>query len=250
MVDNHIRSKSVFSFKRFSIENMRSAQKVGTDGVIAGAAADHPLPLEIWDIGAGTGLIALMLAQRFPYSHLTAIEIDPVSVSECQDNIMASPWADRITVVEGDVNDVMAGVPRPDLIVSNPPFFSENGAKSPDARRAVARQDGTLSPLTLTRIAKATLRIGGRLVFIAPYDRNDAVLLSAALEKMEVVSAMDIASRSDRAPIRRLWTMMRKEEAVKPGQGTMSRLDIRAAEPGYPFSKEYIALTREFYLDF
>ena len=100
------RSKDIFRFKRFAISNTRSAQKVGTDGVIIGALASAPSPGEIWDVGAGTGLIALMLAQRYPSAHISAIEIDSVAALECKENAGASPWHDRVEVVEGDVTSV------------------------------------------------------------------------------------------------------------------------------------------------
>ncbi len=250
MSDSNGRSRKVFRFKQFSVSNGLSAQKVGTDGVIVGALASCGSPGEIWDVGAGTGLIAMMLAQRFPHSHLSAIEIDMVSAAECRANVASSPWCDRIDVVEGDINDLISSLPSPDLIVSNPPFFSGNGASSPDRRRAVARQDGSLSPFSLIKMANEILSKSGRLVFIAPFDRNDAIMLSAELNRMEVVGRTDIASRSDRMPIRRVWTMMRKQEAVGIGQGEVERIDIRLAAPDSPFSKEYVALTRDFYLDF
>lgn len=220
---------------------------MGTDGVIVGAAASAIDPHEIWDVGAGTGLIALMLAQRFPSSAISAIEIDHKSFDECRDNLASSPWSNRVKAYEGDIEHIAPILPAPDLIVSNPPFFSTDGATSPDNRRALARQDGSLSPSTLILLARRYLRPGGRLVFIAPYDRNESVMLDSELSRMTTVATLDISSRSDRAPFRRLWNLMLREDWKGSGVET-GRLDIRTNEPGYPYSPEYQSLTRDFYL--
>ncbi len=245
------RSKDIFRFKRFAISNTRSAQKVGTNGVIIGALASAPSPGEIWDVGAGTGLIALMLAQRYPSAHISAIEIDSVAALECKENAGASPWHDRVEVVEGDVTSVSIRLKDPDMIVSNPPFFATTGGRSPDARRAIARQDGSLSPVSLIGIAVERLAPGGRLVFIAPYDRNDEITLAAELARMNPVEVVDIASHSDKRPQRRVWTMMRRAES-KGVAVAASRLDIRTSSPDgiIIFTEPYIDLTKDFYLDF
>lgn len=244
------RSKDIFRFKRFAISNTRSAQKVGTDGVIVGAVASAPSPGEIWDVGAGTGLIALMLAQRYPSAHITAIEIDSVAALECKENAGASPWGNRVEVVEGDVACVAPGLKAPDMIVSNPPFAT-TGGRSPDARRAIARQDGSLSPVSLIAIAAEWLAPGGRLVFIAPYDRNDEITLAAELARMNPVEMIDVASHSGKQPIRRVWTMVRRAES-KGVAVAASRLDIRTSSPDGDmiFTEPYIDLTKDFYLDF
>lgn len=248
--DTH-RSHTTFRFKQFAISNTMAAQRVGTDGVITGAAApvDTGLPAEVWDAGTGTGLIALMLAQRAPSARITAIEIDSEAAEECRANVASSPWADRVTVVQGDINTLAPTLPAPDIIVSNPPFFASVESSAPDARRALARHDGTLGPLSLISLAARCLRPGGRLTFIAPYDRNDSIMFQASLERMQPVAMLDIASRDDREPIRRLWTMMRREEAaMRPC--TSQRLDIHPSAAPAAFTDGYRKLTGDFYLDF
>lgn len=250
MAKDRQRSHTTFRFKQFAISNTMAAQRVGTDGVITGAATPvHSNSYaEIWDAGTGTGLIALMLAQRSPLAHITAIEIDPEAAAECRANVAASPWADRVTVMEGDINTLVPTLPQPDIIVSNPPFFASVESAAPDARRALARHDGTLGPLTLISLAARSLRQGGRLTFIAPYDRNDAILFQASLDRMQPVATLDIASRDDREPIRRLWTMMRREEAaMKPCMS--HRLDIHHSAAPADFTEAYRQLTGDFYLD-
>ncbi|MBD5345810.1 MAG: methyltransferase [Bacteroides sp.] len=248
MPDIVSRSSNIFRFKQFAVANTESAQKVGTDGVIVGAVASAPLPREIWDVGAGTGLIALMLAQRYTEAMITAIELEPIAATECRGNVKASPWHDRITVVEGNINDVAELLKFPDMIVSNPPFFI-NGGENRDGRRSMARHDGSLSPITLLSLAHKYLAYEGRLVFIAPYDRNDSIIFFSELHRMVPVEVLDVAARDDKEPKRRIWTMMRKEEA--PNIKLVSRrIDIRSSSAGFPFTEGYKILTKDFYLDF
>ena len=138
--------------------------KVGTDGVLLGAWADVPTPsLKILDVGCGTGLIALMMAQRFPEAQVWGIDIDPEAVAQARENVEASPFADRIQVVEGDVRcfsdledsgdfEDFGGF---DAIVCNPPFFM-NSLACPDNQRTTARH--TVS-LTYQDLMKATFRL-------------------------------------------------------------------------------------------
>lgn len=246
------RSSHIFRFKRFAVANTRSAQRIGTDGVIVGATAPMPPDLPstsvVWDVGSGTGLIALMVAQRFPCARIVAVEIDPEAADECDSNIADSPWASRMTAIFGDIHHLAPSLPAPSLIVSNPPFFAKNEAVT-DSRRALARHDGSLSPSSLISLAAGHLAPGGLLHFIAPYDRSDEIMLKTELERMEAVCITDIASRSDRGPIRRLWTMARRGEARVTVAAT-SRLDLRTADTPGEFSEEYRRLTHDFYLDF
>lgn len=241
---------ATFRFKRFELGNRLAAQRIGTDGVITGAAA--PLPQTdgavIWDAGAGTGLIALMMAQRAPMARILAIELDDEAAAECRANIAASPWADRVAAVTGDFIDLSHALPRPDLIVSNPPFFTTD-THAPDSRRALARHgNGSLSPLSLIKTASEILNVGGRLCFIAPYDESDSILYAATMAGMEPVATLDISSRVGRRPIRRLWTLMRRSEtpSAPPVAGTLSI--HREDKPG-EYTDDFISLTRDFYIN-
>ena len=101
-------SNDYFAFKQFTVRQQRCAMKVGTDGCLVGAWAQGPLnkkhsPLTILDIGTGTGLIALMMAQRFPEALITAVDVDADAVQQARENVAASPFSSRITVVEQDI---------------------------------------------------------------------------------------------------------------------------------------------------
>lgn len=237
-------SAQVFKFKRFEMRNSLSGLKIGTDGVLLGAWTDVADARTVWDVGSGTGLIALMLAQRCD-SLITAIEIDPVSASECDINLRNSPWSDRLEFVSGDVFAIARNLEAPDLIVCNPPFFEAGasiaaaGLSRDRARRSVT----SLSAESLISLAADVLSPSGALCFIMPCDRNSDVEYFAALKRLHVRQTVDVVTRDGKSPVRRLW---RLERAA--GLCARSVLSIRNADGSY--SDEYRQLTGDYYLNF
>ena len=137
-------SNTYFQFKQFRIEQGNCAMKVTTDACVAGAWT--PIPAEVknvLDIGTGTGLLALMLAQRAPRITIDGIELDTVAAEQARANIAASPWADRIDIIEGDVRHY-AFTSKYDLIITNPPFFN-NSLLSDKGSKNMARHTQSLS---------------------------------------------------------------------------------------------------------
>lgn len=215
--------------------------KVGTDGVLIGAwASVRPADRSILDIGTGTGLIALMLAQRNPEAHVVAVEIDSESAEQARENFAESPWSDRMTVEECAVQEF---VPQQkfDLIVSNPPYFVDS-LKCPDGSRNTARHTDTLSFAELMRAAERMLAPEGRFAVIVP---AEAALSVIAAGRLHLVRRCDVRSKPNSAPKRvMLEFSLRFEgaalrEEVTIGDGTAG---------GY--SPEYVVLTRDFYLKF
>ena len=163
----------MFKFKQFTISQERAAMKVGTDGVLLGAWA--PLinnPFNILDIGAGTGLIALMLAQRATAQQIDAIEIDEAAYEECVDNFENSPWGDRVFCYHADLeeftDELFEEEEEYDLIVSNPPFYSENYS-SGNEQRDQARFQEALPFDMLIECSQALLSDNGIFAVIIPY---------------------------------------------------------------------------------
>ena len=155
--------------------------KVGTDGTLLGAWAEtnHPEG-RILDIGTGTGLMALMMAQRYPKAHVTAIDIDEGAVSQATDNVKHSPFADRIQVCLADVNAFEPDV-QYDAIVCNPPYFN-NALVCPDAQRTQARHTLSLSYQQLMTAAHRLLHDDGLFSMIIPNDFFQQIESEAHLE--------------------------------------------------------------------
>ncbi len=134
---------SWFQFQEFRVDQDRCAMKISTDAVLLGALAKAENPNKILDIGTGTGVIALMLAQRFPNSRIQAVEMDPAAASQAQENFQKSSFAARMEVWEGKFQE-FSSTERFDLIVSNPPYFPDH-LKSSDAQRNLALHTDELS---------------------------------------------------------------------------------------------------------
>ncbi len=156
----------MFQFKRFKIEQDLCAMKVGTDGVLLGAWArggDRML-----DVGCGTGVIALMLAQRYPQGRVTALDIDKGAVRQTEQNVAQSPFADRVEVIQGAVQ-TFESKDCYDAIVSNPPFFVDS-LNAPDPQRNIARHAETLTYNQLMQAAWRLLKDDGELSVVVPFD--------------------------------------------------------------------------------
>lgn len=132
--------KNIFRFKQFSIDQTGCGMKVNTDGVLLGALAGSTAFGRILDIGTGTGVIALMLAQRFPQAVVDAVEIDPSAAERAIQNFFVSPYSERIKLIKGPFQEYSLSIPNAayDLIVSNPPFFLKS-LKNPDSQKQLAR---------------------------------------------------------------------------------------------------------------
>lgn len=230
-----------FDFKQFSVSNVQSAMRVGTDGVLLGAWLMADNPRRILDIGCGTGVIALMMLQRFGSAHVTAIDIDGQSVHEADMNLRQSPWADRGRAVHCDVNEYEADLPY-DCIVSNPPFFTED-TRSPDSRRAEARHGVTLTAVSLLSASLPLATDDATLSFIAPCALSEAVMLEAALTGWHPLRMTDVVTREGRPAGRRLWQLTRSR-AVAPVK--MDVLTLRDSSNRY--TAGYRRLVDDFYL--
>ena len=132
-----------FRFKQFEIWHDHCAQKVGTDGVLLGAWADLKQSKHILDVGTGSGLIALMAAQRASEAEVVGIEIDPDAARQASENAQRSPFSERITITQSDVRDFHSPLAF-DCILSTPPFFTEE-TRPPVSERAIARNTATLT---------------------------------------------------------------------------------------------------------
>ncbi len=157
-----------FHFKQFSIYQDRCAMKVGTDAVVLGALADHLNPGSILDIGVGTGVLALMMAQRFPNSQINGVEIDKEAFTQAVENIRESPWGNSISICNQSFQEYHKNTEELyDMIVTNPPYFKDH-LTSKDAQRNLALHNGGLSFGDLTKGVKSILQPKGVLWVILP----------------------------------------------------------------------------------
>lgn len=235
-------SNDNFSFKKFAIKQNKAAFKVGTDGVLLGASADVSMARNILDIGTGTGLISIMLAQRCE-ALITAIEPDKESFMQASENIAACNWNDRIRIENTDLQNFNPGDEQFDLIVTNPPYFC-GSMKSPDPRKSAARHNDTLTTEELLNRVSRLLKADGRLQLILPY--VEGMIFIAEANKYELYCNNILKIRPlPTSEIRRLILTLSRSK-LKPSE---SFLTIEHGKR-HEFTREYVDLTRDFYLNF
>lgn len=234
--------KESFQFQQFTIRQDRCSMKVGTDGVLLGAWTPVENARVILDVGAGTGLIALMMAQRAPKALIQAVELDRESALQAAENVAASPWADRVRVFQGDFQSFAKNTSlQCDLIVSNPPFF-HGALKSPKADRNRVRHADTLPFGDLLRGVDHLLTPEGRLCLILPRSEGAAFRQMATAMGLYVTRIREVCGRPGK-PVERV--LMQLERTSKPLEKE-AVLYVQST-PGVR-SEAYLEMTREFYL--
>jgi tRNA1Val (adenine37-N6)-methyltransferase len=188
-----------FSLKQFDIKQDRTAMKVGTDGLLLGAWAQGGK--HVLDIGTGTGLIALMMAQRFPEAHVDAIDIDADAASQAEDNARRSPFADRVAVRCVSLQEYVAEREY-DSIVCNPPFFTQS-LQSPDSKRTLARHSIALPFDDLFRHARRLMSEDGVLSIVVPSDALSQIETAAVMNNLFLVRRC-LVRTTRKKPARRL----------------------------------------------
>ena len=230
-----------FSFKQFTINQDRTAMKVGTDGVLLGAWARGGQ--RILDVGCGTGLISLMMAQRFEWAEVTGIDIDFDASEQASDNVRNSPFANRVKIFNQSLQSFgNKYVGNFDSIVCNPPFFACS-LTSPDEQRTKARHDLSLPLQVLFKYAAEMLSGDGELSLIIPADRLNDVLSEAVFSGLYESRICRVRTVEHKTPKRVLVAFAKTHaEKVEQTEETMMTADGKR-------SLWLTALTRDFYLD-
>lgn len=232
--------KKPFRFKQFQVHHDRCAMKVNTDGVLLGAWANVDGVQHALDVGTGSGVIALMLAQR-GVAHTIALEIDTEAATQATENFKASPWADKLWAYPLALQHFMHDTPY-DLIISNPPYF-DNAYKTPIASRNLARHNDSLPLADLMDYAQEWLAYNGRLCLILPFDMEMAANQAAEKASLYPTRCCYVKGTIDGETKRVLMEFGRQR-----AQPQISHLAIETAPLQY--TEEYKALTKDFYLAF
>ncbi|MEQ8241059.1 MAG: methyltransferase [Cyclobacteriaceae bacterium] len=229
-----------FQFKKFRIDQSQTAMKVTTEGAILGAIATVENPRRILDIGAGTGLISLMLAQRYERAVIDAVEIDNQAVADARFNFDQSPWKERLHLFEADVRK-WDSPSRYDMIVSNPPFF-KGSLKSTNVQKNTAIHNDLLSQKDLVDIASRLLADQGKFVVIYPEFESIQLTEIAKNFGLYVEKQIDIYDHKDASILRRIVTFGRQSSSVDKSIFIIKR-EKRGA-----YTEQFVDLMHPFYL--
>ena len=246
-----------FRFKQFTVWHDRCAMKVGTDGVLLGAWAGPGRPGEIsggspqtvLDIGTGSGLVALMLAQRFPEAQVTGIDSDAEAAAQARENFAGSPWQQRLRAAHISLQEFCRGTAataaarRFDLIVSNPPFY-DTTLTSPDPLRTAARHTGGLTHEELLLLSAGLLSDTGVFSLIVPSESEKSILRLADRSRLHLHRLTRVYSKPSSRP-RRILASFGRHPVSSPVEDTLTLTGTDGIR-----SPEHIRLTRDFYLEY
>ncbi len=231
-----------FRFKQFTILQDRCAMKVGTDGTLLGAWVDIYEAKKILDIGTGTGLIALMLAQR-SQAEIDAVEIDADSSIQAKENVERSPRQENISIYHCSIQEYAETCYKKyDLIISNPPFF-ENASKAAKQTRTVARHTDFLAQADLLKAATKLLSKTGRLAVIYPVEQAKIFQEKAECIGLFCQKKLYVKPRPT-IPIKRILMELSQHKLPEPE----NTIILEAKQ--YLYTSEFITLIKDFYLKY
>jgi len=236
-------SSQSFKFKQFEVFHNRCAMKVGTDGVLLGAWVARQFtnmqPQNILDIGTGSGLIALMLAQQFKEAEIIGIDIDDSAIEQATFNFAQSAWSKRLTAKKTDFTTFMPQR-QFELIVSNPPYFSRS-LKNPDQQRALARHNDSLPYKDLVRhTMKDLLSDNGVFAIIIPYEQEETILdISSDYNITDICHIRTYIAKPYKRTIIALTNSNIQDKHIS---------ELTLEDPDHSRSREYAELTTAYYL--
>ncbi len=237
-------SHQTFVFKKFSINQHRSAHKVGTDGVLIGAWAEVRDAKNILDVGTGTGIIALMMAQK-SHAQVDAIDIEQGSYEQARENATYSVWAKRIKVYHTNLQDFAKSINKKyDVVITNPPYFVDS-SKAPDEERSHARHTDLLSFKELIRGVLSVLNATGKFYIILPTKEAIDFKILAEKEDLHLVKLLRVKTKSTN-DVEKRHIMLFKFTKEPFTEETISIEN----EGRHNYTDEYKKLTGDFYLHF
>ena len=232
----------IFKFKQFNIKQSDSAMKVGTDSVLLGSLLEANNPVAILDIGTGTGLLALMMAQHFEQSKIDAIEIDELTFTEAKYNAAESKWNNRVTVHHQSLQEFVKLGNKYDLIITNPPYYrAESNYKITEAQRSKARQTKTLSFEELVKGIGRILADDGICWMVLPTPESEMLLTKALDIGLHLNHQIFVHSKLSKEYNRVIFSLSKMQKEIK-----RSTFVIYDKEGKY--TKEYTDATMPFLL--
>lgn len=232
-----------FRFKKFSIDDSLCAMKIGTDAVLLGAWTYCHNAKNILDIGTGSGILALMMAQK-SQAEITAVEIEENAFKQAQINFLNSKWADRITLIHSSVQDFTKLSNKTfDVIICNPPYFN-NSLKPHKNERTIARHNDTLNCEDLFKCVADLMHEESYLNLIYPAENFEILLKEATKNKLHLIKHCEIHPNINKEA-NRIMLCFSKKTHPPIYEKIIIELDKR-----HHYSNEYINLTKDFYLKF
>lgn len=237
-------ANNYFQFKQFTIHQGDTAMKVGTDGVLLGAWAEVSQATRILDVGTGTGLLALMAAQRNVTAFIDAVEINEAAANQAKQNVQNSDWGGRIAVYHTSFQQYVQQCSCVyDVIISNPPYFN-NSLKSPENQRTQARHSDVLPYADLLFSAQQVLSITGKLSLILPIVEANIVIQLAEQMGLYCTRKLNVLPNASKPPIRLLFELSNTRQIID------EQIICIEAEGRHQYTSDYKMLTKDFYLKF
>ncbi len=231
----------LFYFKQFSLSDAGCGMKIGTDGVLLGSVAAAYPALKSLDIGTGSGLIALMLAQKSE-GGITAIDIDPGSVVQARENVANSPWPQKVRVLEISFQDfVQTTKEKYSLLVCNPPYFHDS-LRSPCKKRTMARHSYGLSHKDLLEGSRQIITPNGVLILILPYQQQDEFIQMAERTSFHLQRLIRVRPKPEKYPVRAIMVF-----GLQPFEAAVEEELVIESGGRHQYSEEYKALTGDYY---
>lgn len=239
-------SRDFFKFKQFTIRQDYCTMKVGTDGVLLGAWVNVSAQQaqRMLDVGCGTGLIAIMLAQRAPLAQVDAVEVEEMAYRQAMQNAIDSGWKSRLRFFHCDFNELaQRSANQYDLIVSNPPYFKRS-LLSPNEKRNAARHANEFTHESLISGSLRLLSDGGRLAVVLPYVEGNVFIALAAGAGLYCVRKLNVSTKKGK-PVKRLLMELSRERRRLEEQDLYIEDSLLNS-----YTDDYKALTKDFYLKF
>ncbi|HLP52299.1 MAG TPA: methyltransferase [Chitinophagales bacterium] len=235
----------MFRFKQFTVAQDKCAMKVNTDGVLLGAWAvtrlAGPTPTRFLDIGTGTGVIALMMAQNFSTAHIDAIDIDGSAYQQAKENLENSPWADRLAAIHTPLQDYMPAHAY-DVVISNPPYFVDD-FKTGNAQKDLAKHSTALTYADLIEGIKRLLSTAGRAFLVIPVFNVEVLEPLANAAGLYVTAMAEVTAVQGKNPYLALMQLQWERSANE-------KETITIQQPSGEFTAQYKEVTKDYYLKF